>query len=402
MAYEGRRKAREGAGNADGAIADKIRVNDLRNTTTDISKERMMKEYLQTGTQNLSKEDLETAIEDFGMALAFKPNSPAAYFGIGTALLELEDYEGAIHNFSKAIKFGMKDAQVFHSRGLSNYHLGNLQQAIADQTRAIKRDPSLESAHYCRGRAYHDSGKFRAAIRDYDTTLKLAPHNTVVYYYRGQAKRDLGDYKSAIQDFTLLIESDPTCAEYYSQRAQTMYRWAMSKSKIADQLELIADIGAPERQKWLSKERVSRLEAALADSDKAILLEPSAEASYNRSLVNFRLNRLDAALADCKTAVGLEPDFADAWHNLGCVMYKLGSMQYSDTLLKEAMAAFDNAIKYKETLAGAYYLRSKLREKFGDEKGAQEDTMQALTRKILGDAGWDDASVADVLRGRRA
>lgn len=90
-------------------------------------------------------------------------------------------------------------------------------------------------------------------------------------------------------------------------------------------------------------------DAALADYDQAIELDPSlAQAYSNRGMIYAELQQYDAALADYGHAIDLDPNFAQAYSNRGAIYRDL--QQYD-----AALADFNKAIELNPTDAQAYF-----------------------------------------------
>lgn len=90
------------------------------------------------------------------------------------------------------------------------------------------------------------------------------------------------------------------------------------------------------------------LDAALADLNEAIKLDPAYACAYtNRGRVYAFKKDLDHAIADYDEAIRIDPSFALAYNNRGDAWFNKGD-------LDRALADFDLAIKYNPKLATAY------------------------------------------------
>ena len=74
-----------------------------------------------------------------------------------------------------------------------------------------------------------------------------------------------------------------------------------------------------------AKERLGQHDAAFADYDRAIELDPNYAIAYsNRGAAKHSLGQYDAALADYNRAIELDPNYAAAYSNRGNAKERLG------------------------------------------------------------------------------
>ena len=78
-------------------------------------------------------------------------------------------------------------------------------------------------------------------------------------------------------------------------------------------------------------------EAAIADCNEAIRLDPdSAEAYNNRGAAKHELGQYEAAIADCNEAIRLDPDGAKAYSNRGNTKHKMGQYEAAGLCTKRS------------------------------------------------------------------
>ena len=100
----------------------------------------------------------------------------------------------------------------------------------------------------------------------------------------------------------------------------------------------------PTPNRGAAKERLGQHDAAFADYDRAIELDPNYAAAYsNRGAAKERLGQHDAALADHNRAIELDPTLAIAYSNRGNAKERLGQHD-------AAFADYDRAIELDPNL----------------------------------------------------
>ena len=142
--------------------------------------------------------------------------------------------------------------------------------------------------------------------------------------------------------------------------------------------------GRPDDVKFLFYRGISHTlldnnEAAIADYDRVIALDPTHNASYlNRGSAKADLGRYEAAVADYEQALSLDAKFITAYHNRGVAKAKLGRFD-------AAIMDFTEAIRLNPKWAKAYRDRSSAYRQLGKTAQAKADCdkAQALSVSLI-------------------
>ena len=122
----------------------------------------------------------------------------------------------------------------------------------------------------------------------------------------------------------------------------------------------------------LAKCELKQCEAAIADFNKAIALDPTLAIAFsNRGLAKHVLKQYEAAIADFNKAIALDPALALAFNNRGFAKYEL--KQY-----EAAIADYDKAIALDPTLAIAFSSRGFAKHKLKQYEAAIADFNKAI------------------------
>jgi tetratricopeptide (TPR) repeat protein len=111
---------------------------------------------------------------------------------------------------------------------------------------------------------------------------------------------------------------------------------------------------------------------SLAAFDELVAMSPNNPAMLNGRCYERGLTKtnLDGALADCELSLKLRPRNSDTMDSKGLVLFQLG--RYRD-----AIDAYDQALKATPKLAPALFVRGLAKQKLGDSAGGAADIAAA-------------------------
>jgi FOG: TPR repeat len=135
----------------------------------------------------------DLAISALSEVLELEPTNFSAYWGRGTAYDNSGNYQKAIEDYNLALKYKPNNntgIDIYGNRGNSRLKLGDVQGAIEDYNQAISIDQKFVSAYRGRGSAYSELGNYKKAIEDYTKAIELDPNLAYVYLHRGMNRYD--------------------------------------------------------------------------------------------------------------------------------------------------------------------------------------------------------------------
>ncbi|MBX9573633.1 MAG: tetratricopeptide repeat protein [Candidatus Obscuribacterales bacterium] len=166
---------------------------------------------------------------------------------------------------------------------------GRYQDAINILTQAISQDPKLADAYISRGFSFSKLGNYPSAILDYLRALEIQPQSAYAHNNLGFTYLRNGNYEKALEEFNtaLKLMNDFNTAGVYANRAEAYVR-----------------IGA--------------FDSAIADADKAILLDPKDHDPYEtRGEAYLHKGNEEKALESFKLALDQKYDEATGFHSQG-------------------------------------------------------------------------------------
>ena len=105
------------------------------------------------GVIRLQRREPQSALNDFDIAIAWRPNLGEAHVNRGAALILSGDFSGAITSINRGLELGTEDPQeAYFNRAVAYEKLDNLVAALADYRKAqeLKPDWALPRAELAR------------------------------------------------------------------------------------------------------------------------------------------------------------------------------------------------------------------------------------------------------------
>ncbi len=119
-----------------------------------------------------------------------------------------DDFTGAIQAFGRAIAFDPDSPWHHIDRGFTQVWSGRPLAALPDAEACIEVDPGLADCYTLLGAAMRELDRFDDALAAFDRGIQLDPGNANLYLERGQLFRRFEDYDQALADFLRAIEID--------------------------------------------------------------------------------------------------------------------------------------------------------------------------------------------------
>ena len=167
--------------------------------------------YRIIGDVYFAKNDLEGAIEYYGMALDLDPNNEQTlnnrgntFHEMGLEALALQDYDHAISIY--------KNSYTYTNR--ANYWLkqGEYEKALADCRKASQLDYNNAEAYYCIGLVENAKGNAAISLENFNKAITIKNNRADFYNGRGLALFQLKEYGDALEDFEQAVTLNPSDA----------------------------------------------------------------------------------------------------------------------------------------------------------------------------------------------
>lgn len=192
-----------------------------------------------------------------------------------------KDYDRADADYSAALAIEPAEAVDYLDRGYFRLRQARYTDAISDFSRGEKLEPGNARFRYAVGRVYAGMRNYPAAVEQYGAAIRIAPRDAGIYLSRAEANLHLKNYADAQTDYDRAIR--------------------IGLKRPVDRLFAFLGHGYVALVK-------ADFEAAVADFDVALDVEPYAVNAWMwRAYANERLGRIDTAIADYERANLIEP-----------------------------------------------------------------------------------------------
>lgn len=206
-------------------------------------------------------------------------------------------------------------------RGNQLLRLRRYEESVQAFEQAIKLKPSfMYLAYYGKGVALIGSGKYQEAQVALEQAVQLKPNFTAAWYIQSINYENLNQLDKALVAIDKAIQSEPKNPNLYNEKRfilRGLKRYSEAEAAISQAIKLSTrsvfyvarGLIYADMQKW---------DLALADTNKAIQLNPQYSLAYNnRGKIYSSQKKWDLALADFNKAIQLDPQNVQAYMNRG-------------------------------------------------------------------------------------
>lgn len=133
--------------------------------------------YYLKANQYLIKGNIDSAIENYNLAIKYNPNVFKYHFELGFAYHNKEEFGKAIKEYKFALKFNFNDAETHYNLGTALLSKGDIDSAINEFKTTLKLNSKYVNAYVNLGTALAKQGKIDEALIYYQMAQKFSPNN---------------------------------------------------------------------------------------------------------------------------------------------------------------------------------------------------------------------------------
>jgi len=276
-------------------------------------------QHAQLGVELYQSGDVQTALDEFELAVLQRPEDINYLYEYGKLLIELDRYEEAAPIGDRAIEVAPNDVRGYalKARALMWSDPGT---AIPTAVSGLEIDPNYAPLHAALSVAYTNIGRYAEGLQRGIAAVDLDPLDAFTHRAYSIPLIYTGRNSQAIEQLEEAVNINPNLtAPYFELAAQ--YR----------------AIDFPEMAVGVYR-RVLTIDA---DNAKAYLRLCETYASVGEFIV---------ASGFCETALEIDPQYGSAWR-------MLGQLQYNRRNYESAIDSFNNCINFGSDEIECYYIR---------------------------------------------
>jgi tetratricopeptide (TPR) repeat protein len=247
------------------------------------------------------------------------------------------------------------------------YYLGSLlfnqkkmQEAVPVLSSALQLPPAYLPAKLKLGEALLEAGKIDQAAEIYEGILKDHPDVAEAYYGLGRIDAARGDQSAAAEKYRKACDlfSNYGAAHYglavayrklgrlteAQEQAQLHERYPYIvppvDDPLRDELRGLDRSAAAHLERGVQLEQVGRIDDAIAETEKALELDPSlVKAHVNLLILYGKIGNGNKAEEHYNAVVAAKPDqFPDAYYNYGVLLMKEEKLKQAEQAFRKAVA----------------------------------------------------------------
>ncbi|MDC3378684.1 protein kinase [Planctomycetota bacterium] len=282
------------------------------------------------GSVRLDLGRFDEALADAGEASRLAPDSHLVLLLRSRVRRQTADLSGALADASRAIALAPTYGPCFGARAGARLGLNDLDGAESDARTCVALAPDNPGGYVSLGRTLEARGDRLGALRCYDEGLALVPNAVTLLARRGLVRGRLGDLEGGLADAREVARLSPNSHEGYAVQGLLLAAdgdFAAAEQAFAEVVRRRPTDAEMLTARGYARQRLGKLEGALADYQASLDLDPIAETYVNLgSLLQMQDDSVGAAEAYAAALV-LDPENAVAWANQGTLKADLGDRE---------------------------------------------------------------------------
>jgi serine/threonine protein kinase/Tfp pilus assembly protein PilF len=286
----------------------------------------------------------------------------------GRELMEHGKLKDASERLAKAVELDPTDFWATFNLGMSHYARREDQAAVAAYDKCVSLDPAVPGAYYNRGMALLRLQQFQKAEDDFTRVIAAKAEWAEPYLNRAAAREALGQFDPATEDLSRALDLGYPPTAVLLTRSRVYARAGKADLARLDHAEGMKGTPTDDRG-WITrgiahmpndpKAKLDEYQAALADFDKALALNPrSASALQFKARVYSRANENRRAVDVLTELLGYYPEALDALSGRAMLYSRMGERAKAHVDADVALRLADEAPRTVYQLAGVYAMTS--------------------------------------------
>lgn len=265
-----------------------------------------------------------------------------------------------------------QNARSHLDRAIALYNQGDRQAALDNLNQATRINPRFSQAWHSRGYLLGELGRSEEAIASFDKAIQinngwLQSSIFEAYFLRGNVRSDRGDYRGAKTDYDAAISFKPK-----------------------------QNLGVIYAMRGLNFQRQGNNQAAIADFNQAIRLEPNNPIAFLARGYSYHLQQdYQGATAAYEKAIAQNAKLLPAVNNLGLIKYELQDTEGAIRQFQAAIAIDNRSAEPQLAMAVALYTKGERQQSLQLAENALRLDKRFANRSFLKANLWGNKLIAD-------
>lgn len=304
--------------------------------------------------------ETQNQVEQAFTAARDHPNDAQAVGKLGMLLDLYHREDGAALCYRRAHLLEPTSFKWLYYWGSLLINQKKMQEAVPVLTAALELQPLYLPARLKLGEALLDTREIEEAAEIYEGILKDHPDAAEAYYGLGRVEAAHGDQSSAADKYRKACDLFPHYGAAHYGLALAYHRLGRlsdaqeqvelrklytnivppTADPLRDELRALDRSAAEHLERGVQLEQVGRVEDAIAETEKALELDPSmVKAHVNLLILYGRVGNASKAEEHYKAVVTVAPDqFPDAYYNYGVLLLNQHNLDGAEQAFRKALA----------------------------------------------------------------
>jgi protein O-GlcNAc transferase len=316
----------------------------------------------QAGAAALSRNDFNTAREEFEKVVHLAPSLEQGHSALGTVLVRMGRTNDGIRELQKALAMKASDGSAQLSLALAYEQGGQFAKALPlfaklEAVSRTEKHPLAATVVVAYARALAATQQFSAAVARMKESVAEDPHNAELQDDLGSLYAEREDWPNARQAFTAALQANPDLASAHLHLGMTL--WAQQQPGALEELTRAYRL-APQNavialQLGQALASGGNDEQAIPLLRHALELDPdSTSAAYQLGLALQRTGKAGDAIPLFQKAAEADAQNAEVLTNLGMALCQVQRAKEAVPVLQRAVSLTPGNITAHQDLAAAY------------------------------------------------
>ncbi len=292
-----------------------------------------------------------------------------SHFALGVLLASEKQYRPAQLELEKADALQPETLEILYALGQTYLRIGDYAKAGLMLNRAVKLKPDSPETLYVLAQAYQKQNRSVDALDLLVRAHKLAPENTDIIFLLARVSMSQNYYEDAIPLLESGVKLAPQRADFHAALGESYFKTEKTEKAIAEFQKLI-DL-EPTAQSYafmgISYRRLGRFDKAREYFEAGLKRDPhNASCLFNLGYIEERQGHPARAEEFYQQALRSNPDFSEA-------LLQLADLRVATKRFEEAAALLRRYVKVSRDPAPGYYKLAMVEKSLHQTDASQRD-----------------------------